>query len=258
MGYSSISGCRLEAHFRLIAGYVNALKTIAHNSRAACRYLSASDNDNWQDLMHDRIWQILPKYAEKQSFFATSVAFNGFGYAYKTRRIFPGKTQGKAPMKTRISKLKNRYPLHIQITVLFTLLIVSIGSIIILFSHSRLTKLAEISTHQRYQQTGKAIAAELNSLTRTMAGSVNILAKMAVADAATEPQRMAQLSSFIMVLQQNDYASSVYCAWDNGDFFILRRLTNQNRRYLKAPPMRNGWCKTIDWMSIRRRKKHLI
>lgn len=185
--------------------------------------------------MHDRIWQILPKCAEKQSFFATSVAFYGFGYAYKTRRIFPGKNQGKAPMKTRISKLKNRYPLHIQITVLFTLLIVSIGSIIILFSHSRLTKLAEISTHQRYQQTGKAIAAELNSLTRTMAGSVNILTKMAVADAATEPQRMAQLSSFIMVLQQNDYASSVYCAWDNGDFFILRRLTNQNRLLFKSP-----------------------
>lgn len=138
-------------------------------------------------------------------------------------------------MKTRIRKLKNRYPLHIQITVLFTLLIVSIGSIIILFNHSRLTKLAEVSTHQRYQQTGKAMAAELNSLTRTMASSVNMLAKMPVADAMTEPQRMAQLSSFITILQQNDYASSVYCAWDNGDFFILRRLTNQNRALFKSP-----------------------
>ena len=115
-------------------------------------------------------------------------------------------------MKTRIRKLKNRYPLDIQITVLFTLLIVSIGSIIILFNHSRLTKLAEVSTHQRYQQTGKAMAAELNSLTRTMASSVNMLAKMPVADAMTEPQRMAQLSSFITILQQNDYASSVYSA----------------------------------------------
>lgn len=138
-------------------------------------------------------------------------------------------------MKTRIRKLKNRYPLHIQITVLFTLLIVSIGSIIILFNHSRLTKLAEVSTHQRYQQTGKAMAAELNSLTRTMASSVNMLAKMPVADAMTEPQRMAQLSSFITILQQNDYASSVYSAWDNGDFFILRRLTNQNRALFKSP-----------------------
>lgn len=138
-------------------------------------------------------------------------------------------------MKTRLRKLKNRYPLHIQITVLFTLLIVSIGSIIILFSHSQLTKLAEASTHQRYQQTGEAIAAELNSVTRTMASSVNILAKMPVADAMTEPQRLAQLSNFIMVLQQNNYASSVYSAWDNGDFFILRRLTNQSRSVFNSP-----------------------
>ncbi len=138
-------------------------------------------------------------------------------------------------MKTRIRKLKNRYPLHIQITVLFTLLIVTIGSIIILFSHSQLTKLAEISTHQRYQQTGEAIAAELNSVTKTMASSVNILTKMPVADAMTEPKRMAQLSNFIMVLQQNNYASSVYSAWDNGDFFILRRLTNQSRAVFKSP-----------------------
>lgn len=138
-------------------------------------------------------------------------------------------------MKTRIRKLKNRYPLHIQITVLFTFLIVTIGSIIILFSHSQLTKLAEISTQQRYQQTGEAIAAELNSVTGTMANSVNILAKMPIADAVTEPQRLAQLSNFIMVMQQNNYASSVYSAWDNGDFFILRRLTNQSRAVFKSP-----------------------
>jgi hypothetical protein len=161
-------------------------------------------------------------------------------------------------MKTRIRKLKNRYPLHIQITVLFTLLIVSIGSIIILFNHSRLTKLAEVSTHQRYQQTGKAMAAELNSLTRTMASSVNMLAKMPVADAMTEPQRMAQLSSFITILQQNDYASSVYSAWDNGDFFILRRLTNQNRALFKSPANAQWLVQNYRFEANPPRKKRFI
>lgn len=170
--------------------------------------------------------------AQKYSLFFTRLSLLTASIMLKkSRRIFPG----KAPMKTRIRKLKNRYPLHIQITVLFTLLIVSIGSIIILFSHSQLTKLAEVSTHQRYQQTGEAIAAELNSVTHTMASSVNILAKMPVADATTESERMAQLSNFIMVLQQNNYASSVYSAYDNGDFFILRRLTSQRRSVFKSP-----------------------
>ncbi|MBF7994905.1 HD domain-containing phosphohydrolase [Rahnella laticis] len=138
-------------------------------------------------------------------------------------------------MKTRIKKLKNRYPLHIQITVLFTFLIVSIGCIIILFSHTQLTKLTEVSTHQQYQKTGEAIAAELDSVTRNMAMSVDILTKMPITAAQTEVQRMALVSNFIMVLQQNHYASSVYSAYQNGDFFILRRLTDQNRALFNAP-----------------------
>ena len=138
-------------------------------------------------------------------------------------------------MKTRIKKLKNRYPLHIQITALFTFLIVSIGCIIILFSHTQLTKLTEVSTHQQYQKTGEAIASELNSVTRNMATSVDILTKMPITAALTETERMARVSTFIMVLQQNNYASSVYCAYSNGDFFILRRLTSQNRALFNAP-----------------------
>lgn len=143
----------------------------------------------------------------------------------------------KVPMKTRLRKLKNRYPLHIQITVLFTLLIVSIGSIIILFSHSQLTKLAgsqhasTLPTKNRRSHCSRTVPRD----TCHAASSVNILAKMPVADATTEAQRLAQLSNFILVLQQNNYASSVYSAWDNGDFFILRRLTSQSRAVFKSP-----------------------
>ncbi len=63
-------------------------------------------------------------------------------------------------MKSHLIKLKNRYPLHIQIAALFTLLIISIGSIIIYFNHSQLTRLSEISTNKQYQKTAEAIAAE--------------------------------------------------------------------------------------------------
>lgn len=36
-------------------------------------------------------------------------------------------------------------------------------------------------------------------------------------------------------MRQNDYASSVYVAYSNGDFFILRRLTTVNRTLFEAP-----------------------
>ncbi|EOA2954060.1 HD domain-containing phosphohydrolase, partial [Yersinia enterocolitica] len=112
-------------------------------------------------------------------------------------------------MPSNLLGLKSRYPLHIQIAVLFTLLIVSIGTVIIIFSHSQLTKLTEISTNRQYQKTGEAIAAELDAVTRPMMMSVNILASMQITELSTLEQRMSFVGKFIEILKQNDYASAV-------------------------------------------------
>ncbi|MFZ1874813.1 MAG: metal-dependent phosphohydrolase, partial [Chania sp.] len=138
-------------------------------------------------------------------------------------------------MLGHLSGLKNRYPLHIQIAALFMLLIVSIGSAIVIFSHSQLTKLTGISTNQQYQKTGQAIAVELDAVTRTMMMSVNILTDMPITEASTFEQRMAAVGKFIEILKQNDYASSIYIAYSNGDFFMLRRVTDANRAFFKVP-----------------------
>lgn len=138
-------------------------------------------------------------------------------------------------MLSNLFGLKSRYPLHIQIAALFTLLIVSIGTVIIVFGHSQLTKLTEISTNRQYQKTGEAIAAELDAVTRPMMMSVNILASMQITDLSTLEQRMNFVGKFIEILKQNNYASAVYSAYPNGDLFMLRRLTDANRLLFHAP-----------------------
>ncbi|MBP1000361.1 HD domain-containing phosphohydrolase [Serratia fonticola] len=138
-------------------------------------------------------------------------------------------------MAGKITGLRSRYPLHIQIAALFTLLIVSIGSVIVLFSHSQLSKLTEASTNRQYQKTGEAIAAELDSVTRSMKMSAKMLARMPITEATTLEQRMAFIGPLIEILKQNDYANAVYSAYHNGDFFILRRLTPANRALFNAP-----------------------
>ncbi|HHQ6581265.1 TPA: HD domain-containing phosphohydrolase [Serratia fonticola] len=138
-------------------------------------------------------------------------------------------------MAAKITGFRSRYPLHIQIAALFTLLIVSIGSVIVFFSHSQLTKLTEASTNRQYQKTGEAIAAELDSVTRSMKMSVNMLARMPIIEATTLEQRMAFIGPLVEILKQNDYANAVYSAYPNGDFFILRRLSPANRALFNAP-----------------------
>lgn len=137
--------------------------------------------------------------------------------------------------------LKNRYPLHIQIAALFTLLIVSIGTVIIVYNHHQLTKLTEISTQHQYQKIGEAIAAELDAVTRPMIMAANILTSMPITESATLEQRMTFIDKFIEILQQNDYASAVYVAYTDGDMFMLRRLTEANRLLFHAP-------KDAEWM----------
>ncbi|CNI04483.1 putative chemotactic transducer-related protein [Yersinia thracica] len=144
-------------------------------------------------------------------------------------------------MPSNLFKLKIRYPLHIQIAALFTLLIISIGTVIIIFGYSQLTKLTEISTNRQYQKTGEAIAAELDAVTRPMMMSVSLLASMQITELSTLEQRMAFVSKFVEVLKQNDYASAVYSAYPNGDLFMLRRLTTANRALFHAP-------ESAEWM----------
>ncbi|VTR44758.1 Uncharacterised protein [Serratia fonticola] len=92
-------------------------------------------------------------------------------------------------MAGKITGLRSRYPLHIQIAALFTLLIVSIGSVIVFFSHSQLTKLTEASTNRQYQKTGggHCCGAGLR-YTRSMKMSVNMLARMPIIEATTLEQ----------------------------------------------------------------------
>lgn len=132
--------------------------------------------------------------------------------------------------------LKNRYPLHIQIASLFTLLILIIGAVIILFNHHQLTKLTESSTLEQYQKTGKAIAAELNSITHSMSMSVNMLASLAITENTAFEQQTLSVERLSEILNLNKYASAIYSGHDNGDFFLLRRASNTNRPILGAPP----------------------
>lgn len=132
-------------------------------------------------------------------------------------------------------EFRKRYPLHIQIAALFALLIVSIGSAIVIFSHQQLTKLTEASTNRQNQKASEIIAAELNSITGSMRMSVNILAGTRMMQASTLEQRINIIPLMLSVLKQNDYAYNIYSAYPNGDFFILRRLTDSNRTLFKAP-----------------------
>lgn len=134
-----------------------------------------------------------------------------------------------------LSRLKYRHPLHFQIAALFTLLIVIFGTVIVIFNYSQLTRLTESSTNQQYQKTGEAVATELDAVTRGMMMSVNLLAGTTIAEATSLEQRMRSVDKLIEILRQNNYASTVYLAWPNGDFFMLRRISPGNYRFFQVP-----------------------
>ncbi len=50
--------------------------------------------------------------------------------------------------------------------------------------------------------------------------SVNILASMQITELPTLEQRISFIDKFIEILQQNNYASAVYSAYPNGDFYV--------------------------------------
>jgi HD-GYP domain-containing protein (c-di-GMP phosphodiesterase class II)/cell division protein FtsL len=160
-------------------------------------------------------------------------------------------------MPGQLSTLTKRHPLHLQIALLFTLLIVAIGSVIIIFSHRQLTQLSELSANRQYQKTAEAVAAELNGVTRTMKMSVNMLTGMSVVDAKDTDGRLASVGKLIEILRQNDYASSVYIGYTNGDFFMLRRITGANRAFFGVPENVSWLVQSSQLQGVRPEKRFI-
>ena len=132
--------------------------------------------------------------------------------------------------------LHKGYPLHLHISLLFTLLITLSGLLIASISYwNAKNGILEISRSifSRIDVDTKAKLSGMKSLTLE---NVSFLANSHMAEATTYAQREASLPLMAATLRTNHSLSALYMGYNNGDFFILRYFPDQEQaRFFNAP-----------------------
>ena len=131
---------------------------------------------------------------------------------------------------------KKRYPLHIHIASLFTILVLVIGVTFAWVSYKQISKLIFETTGTLFDKITDELQLQFQKEYRPVATSVRLLASASISEANTLEERIEHMPILAEVLKDEPQITGFHIGYANGDFFIMRPLnTDNNRATFSAP-----------------------
>ncbi|VXC67902.1 HD-GYP domain, c-di-GMP phosphodiesterase class II (Or its inactivated variant) [Pseudomonas sp. 8Z] len=138
-------------------------------------------------------------------------------------------------LKTTTSR-ERRFPLHVHISVLFTLLLLFTGVVLGLFNYQQTSRLIFSSSNTLFQRIELDVQKDLDSTYRPIRHLLSLLALNPSAQADRLDQRLTLLPLFVQALRDNPKLASIYLGYEDGDFFMVRPLRdNALKQRFDAP-----------------------
>ncbi|MBD9417462.1 HD domain-containing protein [Pseudomonas sp. PDM16] len=138
--------------------------------------------------------------------------------------------QGKTLSKER------RLPLHVHISVLFTLLLLGSGMALGLFNYYQTTQVILSSSKQLFSQMREEVEADLQHTYQPIRHLLGLLALNERNLAHDSYQRMSLLPMFAQALRDNPKLASLYIGYEDGDFFMVRPLRDDRLKQVFDAP----------------------
>jgi len=127
-------------------------------------------------------------------------------------------------------------PLHVHIMLLFSLLLVTGGSLLGLYNYHHHTRILLDSQRQLFQEIGQSTVAQLHQLADAPTALLDTLAQLNVATEPTLEQQLKWLPLMQQALIHIEHMDAVYLADSQGNFFLVRLLrTAAQRARVSAP-----------------------
>lgn len=119
---------------------------------------------------------------------------------------------------------ERRFPLHVHISVLFTLLLLFTGVVLGLFNYQQTSRLIFSSSSTLFERIQYDVQKDLDSTYRPIRHLLSLLALHPATQADTLDERLEMLPLFVQALRDNPKLASVYLGYEDGDFFMVRPL----------------------------------
>lgn len=122
---------------------------------------------------------------------------------------------------------QHRFPLHVHIGVLFTLLLLGTGVALGIFNYRQTSAIILSSSDQLFEQIREEVETDLRHTYQPIRHLLSLLALNEQNQASDVHQRMQLLPLFAQALQDNPKLASLYLGYEDGDFFMVRPLRNE-------------------------------
>lgn len=133
-------------------------------------------------------------------------------------------------------RLAFKPPLHIHITTFFIGLVICLGLLLSWVNFTKTSEIIEQTSNQMFTHIAKNLEARFQNTYQPVVQVIDILAVTDLRYAMTLEERLSFLPMFHQALKQRPSLSTLEVGYDNGDFFIVRRLdTDAQRRQFNAP-----------------------
>ena len=125
---------------------------------------------------------------------------------------------------------RKRYPLHIHIASLFTILILSVGVTLAWFGYKQISNLAFDNTKILFARTADELALQFQRDYRPVSTSVRLLANAGISQARDLQERMQHTPLLAEVISDEPQIAGFHVGYANGDFFLMIPLRNDDMR----------------------------
>ena len=138
---------------------------------------------------------------------------------------------------TVLSSARRQLPLRVHIATLFIALILLLGGAVIWNNYTETTRLMLRTADERFERIADQTTRQLQALAKPVAITVDLLAWQRLTFAASLTERLDSLGYLREALAESEHLSALFVGYDNGDFFLLRRLPPDSplRAMLTAP-----------------------
>lgn len=134
--------------------------------------------------------------------------------------------------------LERRFPLHVHISLLFTLLLLISGVILGVFNYRQATQIILSSSDALFGKISQQVEADLEGTYRPIDTLLNLMAL--TPGSAQDPAWQRQerlLRPFVQALRDHPKLAALYQGYDDGDFLMVRPLRNEAlKKRFDAPP----------------------
>ena len=130
-----------------------------------------------------------------------------------------------------------RHPLHIHISTLFLILITVFGLLMAGVGYFSLQRMLQKSADDTIQRVSQLAVSEVDKIASPGRLAVAMLGHSKLAQSRTLEERMQFVPLLSEAVERAADLSSVYIGYETGDFFMLRKLTSEDKiRAFNAPP----------------------